>query len=274
MTKQLAGVNGRVDRATEGAKGFCVSKGRGVNGRLFAIILAGIKSGEGEAKKGHMFIRDIRNCAQRLTLAAKWGKLIRSVVKYVAMRRSRMRVNFIWEKLRRDTRQGKVKAKAAQIFRKHQSLKKFLAGQVVGANVDERSFEALAVEKAMKNGHCLSVIRGGMAERTAGAIRMAVEKQNIAPTRGACTRVLVSDSRAIGNKNCMLVVWRGSQKRGRELNIGGCKDVDARFKPITKRGSRFRLRKPAKWAKTRGEPRGAIAMGVEFITNELRGGRV
>ena len=71
MTKQLAGVNGRVDRATEGAKGFCVSKGRGVNGRLFAIILAGIKSGEGKAKKGHMFIRDIRNCAQRLTLAAK-----------------------------------------------------------------------------------------------------------------------------------------------------------------------------------------------------------
>jgi hypothetical protein len=97
----------------------------------------------------------------------------------------------------------------------------------------------------MKNGHGLGVVRGGVTKRTASAIRKTVEEQNIAPARRACTRVLVNDSRAIGNKNCMLVIWKGSRKRVRKLYIGGCKKVDARLKPITERGSRFGLRKPA-----------------------------
>jgi hypothetical protein len=126
----------------------------------------------------------------------------------------------------------------------------------------------------MKNGHGLGVIRGGVAERATGAIRKAVEKQNIAPARGACTGVLVNDSRAISDKNCMLVIWKGSQKRVGELHIGRCKNVDGSLKPITERESRFGLRKPAQWAKTRGEPRRSIAMVVKFITNELRGFRV
>ena len=95
MLQQLAGVNRRGNRKSQGAEGFSMSKGRRVNRRLFAIILAGIKSGDGEAKKSHMFHRDVGNSAQRLTLAAKRSKLVRSVIKYVAMGRSRVRVNLI-----------------------------------------------------------------------------------------------------------------------------------------------------------------------------------
>ena len=89
----------------------------------------------------------------------------------------------------------------------------------------------------MKNGHGLGVIRGGVAKRAAGAIRKAVEKQNLAPAGRARTRVLANDSRAIGDKNSMLVIGKGSQKRVRELHIGGCKNVHARLKPITERGA-------------------------------------
>ena len=153
-----------------------------------------------------------------------------------------MRVNFIGEDLRRDTRQGKVKAKAAQIVREHRSLKKLLAGQVVGANADEWSFEALTVKNSMKNGHGLGVVRGGVAKGAASAICQTVVEQNITPTRGTCTRMLANSSRAIGDKNCMLVIWKGSQKCVRKLHIGRCENFDARFKPFAEREPRFRLR--------------------------------
>jgi hypothetical protein len=54
---------------------------------------------------------------------------------------------------------GKVKSKTAQIFRKHQAIEKLLARQVVGANMDERSVETMAVEDTMKDGHRFSIIR-------------------------------------------------------------------------------------------------------------------
>ena len=153
-----------------------------------------------------------------------------------------MRVNFVGENLRRDTRQSKVKANAAHIFREHRSLKKLLTCQVVGTNVDERSFEAVTMKNSMKNGHGLGIVRGGVAKGAASAICQAVVEQNIAPTRRACTRMLANDSRAIGDKDCVKGIWRGSQKRVGELHIGGCKNVDARFKPVTERKPGFWLR--------------------------------
>jgi hypothetical protein len=72
-----------------------MSKGRRVRRRLFAITLAGIESGEREAKKGHMFHRDVRDSAQGLTLASKRGELVRSVIQDVAMRGSRVRIDFV-----------------------------------------------------------------------------------------------------------------------------------------------------------------------------------
>ena len=47
MLQQLAGIYGCVNRATEGAEGVFMSKGRRVNRRRFAVILTGIKAGEG-----------------------------------------------------------------------------------------------------------------------------------------------------------------------------------------------------------------------------------
>jgi hypothetical protein len=53
---------------------------------------------------------------------------------------------------------GKVKSETAQIFRKHQAVEKFLARQVVGANMDERSVETLTMENTVKDGHRFSII--------------------------------------------------------------------------------------------------------------------
>jgi hypothetical protein len=53
---------------------------------------------------------------------------------------------------------GKVKSETAQIFRKHQAIEKFLARQVVGANMDERSVETLTMENTVKDGHRFSII--------------------------------------------------------------------------------------------------------------------
>lgn len=55
MLQQLASIYGRGDRETEGAKGFSMSSNREVIRGRFAIILAGIKSGDGEEKKSHVF---------------------------------------------------------------------------------------------------------------------------------------------------------------------------------------------------------------------------
>jgi hypothetical protein len=52
----------------------------------------------------------------------------------------------------------KEKSETAQIFGKHQAIEKFLARQVVGANMDERSVETLAVENTVKDGHRFSII--------------------------------------------------------------------------------------------------------------------
>jgi hypothetical protein len=56
------------------------------------------------------------------------------------MRWSRVRVNLIRENLGRNTREGKIEAQAAKIFRKHNPIKKVLARLVVGANVDDGGF--------------------------------------------------------------------------------------------------------------------------------------
>jgi hypothetical protein len=140
--------------------------------------------------------------------------------------------------------------------------------------VDERSFETITVKNSVKNGHCFSVVRGGVAERTASAKGQTVKEQNIAPTRRACTRVLINDSRAVGDKYCVLVVWRGSQKRVRESYIGRRKSFNAQFKPVPEREARFGLGESIQGAETRGEPRRSSAMVVEFVANKLRGGRV
>jgi hypothetical protein len=74
------------------------------------------------------------------------------------MRWSRVRVNLIGENLGRNTREGKIEAQTAKIFRESNPFKKVLARLVVGANVDEGGVQAGTVEETVKNGHGFSVI--------------------------------------------------------------------------------------------------------------------
>jgi hypothetical protein len=67
---------------------------------LFAIVLAGIISGDGAREKCQVLFKSIGDRAHRLPLTTKRGKLIRSVIQNVSMRRSRMREDFIRENLR------------------------------------------------------------------------------------------------------------------------------------------------------------------------------
>jgi hypothetical protein len=53
--------------------------------------------------------------------------------------------------------------------------------------------------------------------------------------------VLVDDYRAISNENCVVVIWRGSQKGVKELRIRGREGNNARFEPVTEREPRFGL---------------------------------
>ena len=112
---------------------------------LFAIVLAGVISGDGTREKSQVLLKSIRNRAHLLPLTATRGKLIRSVIQNVSIGRSRVRKDFIRENLRRDTRQLKVKAEAAQVFRKHSAVKEVLTRLIVGTDVDEGSFETMAV---------------------------------------------------------------------------------------------------------------------------------
>jgi hypothetical protein len=152
-------MNGRRNSKPEGVKRFGVrSFGCGTNCRSFAF-LTWIISRNRKAKEIQMFRGDIRDRVHRLSLTSKGGKLVGSVVKDVSMGRGRVRIDLVGEDLCMNSGKGKIKSKTAQIFRKHQAIEKLLARQVVGANMDEGSFETLAVENTMKDGHRFSVIR-------------------------------------------------------------------------------------------------------------------
>jgi hypothetical protein len=67
---------------------------------LFAIVLAGVISGDGTREKSQVLFKSIGNRARCLPLTTKRGKLIRSVIQNVSKRRSRVRKDFVRENLR------------------------------------------------------------------------------------------------------------------------------------------------------------------------------
>jgi hypothetical protein len=145
MLQQLAGVNRRGDRKPKWTEGVGVSSFGRMSKGLFAVVLAGVISGDRTREKSQVLFKSIGNRAHLLPFTATRGKLIRSVIQNVSIRRSRVREDFVRENLRWDTRQLKVKAEAAQIFRKHSTVEKVLARLIVGAHMNERSFETMAV---------------------------------------------------------------------------------------------------------------------------------
>ena len=53
--------------------------------------------------------------------------------------------------------------------------------------------------------------------------------------------MLVDDDRAISDKDCVTVTWKGSHNRVKELRIRGREGSNARFEPVTEREPRFGL---------------------------------
>jgi hypothetical protein len=73
VLQQLAGVNRRGDGKPKGAEGVGVNSFRRMSRGLFAIVLAGIISGDRTREKSQVLFKSIGNRAHRLPLTTKRG---------------------------------------------------------------------------------------------------------------------------------------------------------------------------------------------------------
>jgi hypothetical protein len=246
---------------------------RAVNRRLFAF-LAWIKPRYGKAEKVQVFKGGIRNRLQRMPQAAHWGKSIRSIIKNVTMRGGRVWKDLVYGNLGRDAREGEENAKASQIFRNNCSVKKFLTGQVISADVNEGCLKTVTVKKSKEDGHGFGIVGGGETKGATCAVREAVEKQKVAPARWTSTRMLVDDGRAIGDEDCVMVIREGMRQCIGEFNIRGRESVNTSLESVAKGWAGFWLREFVERREACGEPWRSTTRVEKLVADELRGSQV